>query len=217
MLLGDLHGEPAALIRLDHELPPGIPIIQVGDFGWYPRLVDQWSSVGASLQRPVYWKRGNHEHYPSMPWLNESKPVEVAPQTYFVPDGCVLELSGLRVGCLGGASSIDYKFRRLGFDWFRDEDITAEQFERTAAWCDLDLMVTHVPPQSVIAESSNPLVKLQFGVGIDWRDSNADLGEEAWLRCGHPPLVCGHMHYGYVSPDRVYVLDINGVLYWPPA
>lgn len=88
--------------------------MQVGDFGWYPGLLEQWRTVGASLQRPLYWIRGNHEHYPGMPWLNAPAPVEVAPNIYFAPDGCVLHLSGLRIGCPGGAASIDYPYRHLG-------------------------------------------------------------------------------------------------------
>ena len=214
VLLGDLHGAAAALVRLDRQLAPGMPIIQVGDFGWYPGLVEQWRVVGATLQRPLYWIRGNHEHYPAMPWLNASAPVEVAPNIHFVPDGCVLTVDGTRIGCLGGAASIDYKYRQLGVDWFHDENITAEQEARTQEWMDLDLMVTHVPPQSVITASSNPLTKLQFGVSVDWCDENATIVERVWRRVGCPPLVCGHMHYAHVSLDGVRVLDIDASYAW---
>lgn len=214
-LLGDLHGEATALTRLDRELAPGVPIVQVGDFGWYPTLVTQWNSVGASLQRSVYWIRGNHEHYPSMPWLNAADPVLVAPNIHFVPDGCVLDLGGVRLGCLGGAASIDYRFRRLGVDWFDEENITPVQVGRTASWRDLDLVVTHVPPQHVITASANPLTKHQFGVPAHWRDSNADVVETIWRQLNCPPLVCGHMHYSYQSADGVRILDINEPLCWP--
>jgi hypothetical protein len=79
VLLGDVHGSATAIVRLDRALDEGIPILQVGDLGWYPGLRDQWQAVGASLRRPLYWIRGNHEHYPAMPWLNANAPVEVAP------------------------------------------------------------------------------------------------------------------------------------------
>ena len=217
VLLGDVHGSATAIVRLDRELAAGIPILQVGDLGWYPGLRDQWHAVGASLRRPLYWIRGNHEHYPAMPWLNADAPVEVAPNMHFVPDGCVLELVGLRVGCLGGAASIDYKFRRLGVDWFLDENITPEQADRSRAWTDIDLMVTHVPPQSVITASANPVNKLQFGVSIDWRDANADVVEDVWRHVGCPPLVCGHMHYAYTSTDGVRILDIDEACPWRGA
>ena len=213
-LLGDLHGDARALVQLDHLLAPGVPVLQVGDFGWHPRLVDQWRAIGSSMQRPVYWIRGNHEHYPSMPWLDAPLPVETAPNISFVPDGCVLELSGLRIGCLGGAASIDYRARQLGVDWFHEENLTGEQVARTAAWTTLDLMVTHVPPQHIIAASSNPLAKLQFGVPASWRDENADVVEAVWQRMNRPPLVCGHMHYPYTSADGVRILDINEPLLW---
>lgn len=167
------------------------------------------------LSRPVYWIRGNHEHYPSMPWLDAAMPVEVAPNVYFVPDGTVVEFAGVRVGLLGGAASIDYRFRRLGVDWFHEENITTEQQARTASWHDIDLMVTHAPPQSVIDASANPMAKLQFGVGAEWRDVNADVVETVWTRCGCPPLVCGHMHYAYTTPSGVRVLDINESMIWP--
>lgn len=214
-LLGDLHGDARALVQLDQLLAPGVPILQVGDFGWYPNLVDQWRAIGSSLQRSVYWIRGNHEHYPSMPWLDAPHPIEVAPHIHFVPDGSVLELGGLRLGCLGGAASIDYRSRRLGVDWFHEENITREQSERTLSWTQLDIMVTHVPPQHVIAASSSPLAKLQFGVPVYWRDENADVVEALWRRMNRPPLVCGHMHYSYESTDGVRILNINEPLLWP--
>ena len=214
-LLGDLHGDARALVHLDRVLARGVPVLQVGDFGWYPSLADQWREIGSSLRRSVYWIRGNHEHYPSMPWLNSAHPVEVAPNTHFIPDGTILELGGLRIGCLGGAASIDYRFRRMGIDWFDEENITPEQVARTAPWRDLDLMVTHVPPQHIIAASSNPLAKLQFGVPADWRDENADVVETVWRRMNCPPLVSGHMHYSYESTDGVRILDINEPLLWP--
>ena len=215
-LLGDLHGDPQALVRLDQLLPPDIPIIQVGDFGWYPDRVPTWISVGAALSRPVFWIRGNHEHYPSMPWLNGTHPVEVAPHISFVPDGQILDINGLRIGCLGGAASIDYRFRVLNADWFQAENITDEQAARTDLWERIDLMITHVPPQRIIHESSNPLARHHFGVPADWRDHNADIVESVWERMSRPPLVSGHMHYSFASPDRVRVLDINESMLWVP-
>ena len=214
-LLGDLHGDPQALIQLDRRLTPGVPIIQVGDFGWYPHLIDRWRAIGSSISRKIYWIRGNHEHYPSMPWLDAPHPVEIAPQIHFVPDGCVLVFDALRIGCLGGAASIDYRSRRLNVDWFHEENLTREQIDRTTSWPQLDLMVTHVPPQHVIAASSSPLAKLQFGVPAYWRDENADVVEALWQQMNRPPLICGHMHYSYESPDGVRVLDINESLLWP--
>ncbi len=215
-LLGDLHGDPHALVRLDRLLPPHVPVIQVGDFGWYPDRIPTWTSVGTALSRPVYWIRGNHEHYPAMPWLNAEQPVEVAPNILFVPDGHILELNGLRIGCLGGAASIDYRFRTLNSDWFLDENITVEQVARTESWERIDLMVTHVPPQRTISESANPLVRHHFGVSAEWRDRNADIVESVWERLSRPPLVCGHMHYAFTSADGVRVLDINESLLWVP-
>lgn len=216
-LLGDLHGDPTALIRLDQLLSPAVPIIQVGDFGWYPKLLAQWEAVGASLHRRVYWIRGNHEHYPSMPWLNNATSVEVASNIWFVPDGHVLEIAGHRIGCLGGAASIDYQFRTLGVDWFRDENITEQQAARALAWTDIDLMVTHVPPQCTISESANPLARHQFGVATEWRDHNADVVETVWNAHGCPPLVCGHMHYAHTSAAGVRILGINEAMLWPAS
>ena len=99
-------------------------------------------------------------------------------------------------------------------DWFHDENITAEQADRARAWTNIDLMVTHVPPQSVITASANPVNKLQFGVSIDWRDANADVVEDVWRHVGCPPLVCGHMHYAFTSTDGVRILDIDEACPW---
>lgn len=218
VLVGDLHGSTATLERLDQRLPRGLPILQVGDFGWYPRLVPLWEQVGAAAARSLYWIRGNHEHYPLLTgWLDATSPVEVAPNLCFLPDGVVLTLGGLRIGVLGGAASIDYKFRRLGVDWFSEENVTPAQAQRTATWEALDLMVTHVPPQHVIQESADPTALVLFRVGSAWRDPNADVVEQVWRRVDQPPLVCGHMHYAHTSADGVRVLDIGQALWFRPG
>lgn len=151
-----------------------------------------------------------------MPWLNAAHPVEVAPNMFFVPDGQLLELNGVRVGCLGGAASIDYRFRTLNADWFLDENITLEQAARTDSWEWIDLMITHVPPQRTIADSASPLVRHHFGVPTDWRDHNGDVVEAVWERIARPPLVCGYMHDSFESPDGVRVLNINESMIWAP-
>lgn len=205
-ILGDLHGLCGLLEDADKRLKPGVPIIQVGDFGWYPNIRPHWNQLGKRLRRTVYWIDGNHEYFPEVP-LDAAAPVEVAKNIVYVPRGTILELDGKRIGCLGGAASVDYKSRKLGRDWFLEEAIRPQDAAKVAAWDSVDLMVTHVPPQSVIQRNFPPIDLVRnFGLSVDWRDPSADVVEAEWRRLGMPPLYCGHMHRA-IRDSNVTILD----------
>jgi hypothetical protein len=153
-----------------------------------------------------------------MPWWRARELVTLAPRLYFVPDGVVLPIGGLRVGCVGGASSVDQLVRRPGESWFAEELLDDEAEQRALAMGWVDLLVTHCPPQHVIAATANPLVPHQFRLPLDWRDPSADAVERIHAALGSPPLVCGHMHYSWHGPEaRVRILDIDELLPWPVA
>lgn len=208
-ILGDLHGTYTRIARLDEHLPEGIPFLQVGDFGWYPQYRPYWNEVGKNLKRKLYWIDGNHEYFPEVP-LDATEPVEVAENIIYVPRGYVLTLEGKRIGCMGGGASIDYKYRKLGMDWFLEENITPEQFKRVDDWKDLDLIVTHCPPQHIIDKNFPAIGKLAYGVGIDWSDPNASLIQKLHDHFD-VPLICGHMHKS-VRDGRVQILNINELI-----
>lgn len=208
VMIGDLHGNVNGLTRLDALVDPGVPFLQVGDLGWYPDTKDALVEWGRQAKRQLYWIKGNHEHFPSVP-LEAAEPVEVAENLIYVPGGYRLELDGRAIGCLGGAASIDRKWRSFGIDWFPEENILAAEEARAAEWDAIDIMVSHVPPQHVIERNFSRSAMVQmFEVDYGWTDPNAMIVKRIWERAGCPPLYCGHMHRA-VHDGNVRILDIN--------
>lgn len=142
-----------------------------------------------------------------------------------LPKGGRTIIEGLLVGGLGGALSVDKKWRVEGKTWWADEEPTVEQAEKLMAGGDLDILICHDVPMGVPVRGSF--------------DLPADLVEEAdrtrvLLRkvvdgTGVPNVFCGHWHQRVVHEiahpngrsTRVDVLNMegshagNGVLVWP--
>lgn len=208
VVIGDLHGNVARLKYLDSVVPAGVPFLQVGDLGWYPPFYNQFVEWARQASRVLYWIKGNHEFFADVPH-QASQPVEMADNLVYAPGGSILELDNRRIGCLGGAASVDRKWRSPGRDWFPEENIARDEEERALAWPAIDLMVSHVPPQHVINRhfSRANLVK-EWGLDYGWCDPNAMIVKRVWERAGSPPLYCGHMHRA-VQDGVVRILDID--------
>ena len=226
-LLGELWGVLEALpLRLD-------AVLQLGDLWVWPEEADvppgpdgQPRDIPRRPRDPrFHWRRpprdilfvdGNHHPY----WLTRGLgvPTRVAAGLRYLPRGTVLTLSGmrgpLRVGVLGGGDSVlDAQFRRLGDNWWPDEEVIAAAdvgrlLANAALVGGLDLLLTHTPPALVteaMTRGGRP-------------HPSAVLAEEAWRALGggvvDPPLelLAGHMHESWRSePLRVEVLPIMGV------
>lgn len=138
--IGDVHGKFTQYRRIIQEHPDSI---QVGDMGIgflrYPH--------GERQQNPPYdemvatnaqFIRGNHDN-----------PSVCKTHTQWIPDGRVHG----DMMFVGGAHSIDWKYRTEGFSWWKDEELSREDMEKI-----LDVymvtkpvtMVTHDCPLSVI-------------------------------------------------------------------
>lgn len=215
-IIGDVHGRFVELGRLAAALPPGLPVVQMGDLAAYPPHFCDPARRWTPLARPLHFVRGNHDYLPAIRGLTE--PAEVLPGLVYLPAG-VHALGGLRVGVLGGAESVDGPARTAGVDWWPDEEgTTVEEFDRLldAARVErgVDLLVTHTPPASTV---SAMLAQAQRSASVG--DAAAETTpahdtpsavrvEQAWRVLGQPPLVCGHMH----RPWRDGVVEVLGFL-----
>lgn len=205
--LGDIHGDAGMLERADRALlhfPQVVAAIQVGDFGWYDAM--RWQFQKLKLHHSWYWIDGNHEDHSLLPLELQA----VAPNLTYVPRGTVLELDGRRVLFCGGAGRVDKQIRlRRGLHWSAGENISSDTMFLLGQVRNIDLMVTHCPPQRVIQRHFDPQHLVDyFDLPIDWADTNADIIETAWLRLGKPQLICGHMHRSLVD-ETVRILDVN--------
>lgn len=184
VLLGDVHGATQVAMPIVAKAkgyaPGAVPVLQVGDLGWHPDRplrTPPW---------PIHFVEGNWDHIPSL--LSHTEPTEVAPNWIYCPRGSVLRIDGRTVGFFGGARSIDRGVREEGVSWWPEEEPTREEAERLMGREDIDLLVTHSPPASVIAAMDTAPTEGERTSGIV---------EDLWRSLGRPSLVCGHMHHRF--------------------
>ena len=212
VFLGDTHAQFEWIPNILNNVPEDATIIQVGDFGFYPTYQSLWERMWKLTGRknPIYAIDGNHEYFPLFAGI--TKPTEIWEGVIYVPRATVMEIDGMQVGFMGGAASPDFRIRTLGVDWFLDEAITQDEFDKMMKIDYLDLMVTHTAPQCVVsAYFRHPsLMFPEWRLPNDWQDPSASKVEELWRKFGEPPLVCGHFHK-HIVYRTVRILDINEI------
>jgi hypothetical protein len=227
-MLGDVHGFWELVVNYSKIAKDAgaTALCQVGDFGvsWMELNKIRGSSLYPHI--PVYVIEGNHEEFGQWVKVNDdNKIIEVMHNVFFVPRGYILNLDGLNILFLGGASSIDKKWQGDAWDWREDiqpSDIARFEenynaFLEKHDGCEkINLMIAHVPPASVIERNFDKRNKLAFGVGLDWQDKSAPIVEDIWKKVGKPPLMVGHMHRKVVD-GNCRILDINEMIFYPPA
>jgi predicted phosphodiesterase len=221
LLLGDIHGDYRVLQRaIDKANEVGAAaLIQVGDFGLFRGFgmnnEEQFKNVVYTSKCPVYFIDGNHDDCTR--WKTYTEVSQVYPDIpfYYIPRGTVMEIDGRTIAFMGGAASIDKKWRLAdGLHWDENELISNEQYARmrdNAEDKTIDMFITHCPPNSVIEEHFDRFAKLQFDVGLDWEDPTQKQIEELWHALGTPMVYSGHMHRR-VEGMTYRILDINELL-----
>lgn len=212
--VGDIHGEFGIFERTVNEaqLKGANCIIQVGDFGFYYNLLNELMTFVWDL--PIYVIDGNHEDHKLLDAAlfengNDKTPVELMKNLIFVPRGSYLTIDNKNIAFLGGAASVDKQIRlRNGWHYSWGENILPEEISRLDSVEKVDILVTHVPPQSTIQKHFNPNDLRWFGLPPTWRDPNADLVENLWNRLNNPQLICGHMHR-HIDDGNVTILNIH--------
>lgn len=215
-LLGDIHGDYNILAKAIAKAEEwgSTALIQLGDFGLFAGNEQKFYQVCQS-KIPVYFIDGNHDHCTR--WMNFDSVGKVFGNAnlYYVPRGSVLEIDNRTIAFMGGAASIDKKWRlKDGHFWDENEEVTQENIDTLLKNADgkkIDMFLTHCPPNSLITEHFDPMKKLWFGVGLDWHDPSQTFIEEAWHKLGTPEIYSGHMHR-HVETSVATILDINQIM-----
>lgn len=213
-ILGDIHAETPLLYYLP-DLKGADVVIQVGDFGIYPGVLDQYPQMFTDLPYKVYFIDGNHEDYNMLADIVESTnpepdgTVKFMDNLYYVPRGTILDLGGRKFGFCGGAESVDYRMRVKGKDWFPEERVIQEDIEPLLN-ANIDILITHCPPDSVITRNFPPAYQ-SWDLPWGWVDKSAQMIETLWSSLGRPQLYCGHMHRS-ITDGTCRILDINEVV-----
>ena len=188
-LVGDIHGEAYydGFCRIVEE--SGHPVVQIGDFGLgFKGCGDFDNSAREFLQAHsnARFMRGNHDN----PAVCRSMPG-------FVEDG---EIMGNAM-FIGGAYSIDHMHRKAGRDWWPDEQVSDDDFEKIAevhSERKPSIMVTHDCPDCIL--------RRMFGYDTVI-ETNTGKMLSRMLNRHQPDLwVFGHHHKSLVFED-----DLSGV------
>ena len=149
MVVGDVHGSWGALNNLINSKKPNI-ILQCGDFGFWPSLHPIGPKDIKNKDCKIFWCDGNHEDH----WaLGKLKNNEVAPNVFYMKRGSTLTLpDGRTVLFMGGAESVDRKWRTIGFDWFPDEIIKPRELDFLPDTT-VDIVISHTCPLSFDMDS----------------------------------------------------------------
>lgn len=157
LVAGDWHANTRHAINvIDYAASNDVnEIWQCGDFGYWPTFdlgKEFLVRVGNRLDEynlNLYFADGNHEHHPSLnPDSNISYPLpRTQKRIWYVPRGVNLHTGGLlRVMFIGGAVSVDRKWRTPGHNWFSSEVLSLYQIQRIMSSFPVDIVVAHDAP-----------------------------------------------------------------------
>jgi hypothetical protein len=169
LVAGDWHANGAhALATIDLAARSGIErIVQVGDFGFWPRFQagrDYLAAVShAARDRgvEVWFCDGNHEDHDSLPHAEADAPTKLAGGVIWVPRGVTVEWSDRKLLFMGGAVSVDRDFRTSGRTWFASEIPSDGQWRRAMRAGQVDVVIAHdtvpsMPVRGGVPQSSIP-------------------------------------------------------------
>ncbi len=148
---GDWHGSLGWLRMLTRALPNLAydvkTVLQLGDWGMNPLETDPLFAE-AGIEH-VLVTVGNHERFDLISPLfaaHSGSAVRVSNVTWILPRPARLSIGGRTVLSLGGASSVDRRWRTEGLDWWPDEAIADEHVAAAVAGGPADVMLTHESP-----------------------------------------------------------------------
>lgn len=228
MALGDTHGNRGfTKDAINVAASLGVNrLVQVGDFGWWPNVNNGQKFLGeigkhaVHMRMPFYWMAGNHEDHDRLDEMVESEIASkgldpdpsVAPFIHgkritHIRSGARWEWDGVTFGALGGAYSIDRKFRTkhsYAYGWFPREMPDPALIPGIGK---VDVLFTHEAP---IVPA--PLLATGNFRRIAESDESQRVVYKALMESKPTYLVHGHWHINYrsmVHGAEVWGLDCD--------
>lgn len=222
MLAGDWHGNELWAERvIRYASSRGVDtIVQLGDFGYwlddhetssYLATVD--SELAAAGIR-LFWLDGNHEdHTRRADWLNTAAHSNVR----YLPRGHRWTWWGKRWMSVGGAMSVDRRYRIEGESWWPQEELTDADVDHAMREGEVDLIVSHDCPRGVDIPGVGPDTK--GGVRGSWPPdillAAQDHRDKLARICGSTQpsrLFHGHYHIPYTATLRYETVTATTVV-----
>jgi len=169
-LMGDSHADTKFIARsiytaIDYECHY---IVQLGDFGYWPRWADgqrfleSVSTLLVNNDINLVFVPGNHEDHDSLNALDGHRSpegfVRVLENLYTTTMVNNWSWGNTSFGALGGAFSIDYKQRTPSVDWFFDEQPTQAHVD---ALQPCDVLFSHEGPLALLKPLPDPILNDQ--------------------------------------------------------
>jgi hypothetical protein len=162
MVCGDWHGNTnwaIACTGIAHDARVDT-IIQVGDFGVWPgeggvNYLDDLDTAAKMNGLKIIFLDGNHEDHNQLDELvatatsTEEGFYPIRENIFFSPRANKWEWDGRTFMTVGGAYSIDRRFRKLDKSWWAQEELTIPQAERAMAQGKVDYLFTHDAPFNI--------------------------------------------------------------------
>jgi len=234
-VFGDWHGDAGwALTAIRSAAREGVrTAVHVGDFGFdWPgakrgRYESKLNKYLLDLGITLVVSGGNHDNWDTMEKLmvEDDGLATVKSNIRVLPRGGRTLIEGLEVGGLGGAFSVDYKYRTEGKDWWLNEEPTSDEALALITDGPLDILITHDAPAGVPLEGD-----FQLDAELTEKaNKTRNLLREVVEALAVPHVFCGHWHQRRIHElslsngmvTRVDVLNMensrhgNGVLVWP--
>lgn len=216
LILGDVHGDKKFLEEADEaaQKEGADAIIQLGDFGWWPRCAPIKNFVYwalNNLETPCYFIDGNHEDHHRLEQDGEDDVTMLSPKLFHIKRGRKLRIGKYDVLFMGGAFSIDRDARRKADPdggYFVEEIITEQQLAKALSHDNVDIVMTHDAP-----------LYFSFTRKMSWVPA-AQLNREKLERIleKYNPILwyCGHYHsnekysgYRYRTNFRIMHANVN--------
>lgn len=155
LMAGDWHGNWQQAERvLDFGHRQGIKVIvQLGDFGIWENdkpYLNKMQDKLSEYDQILYFLDGNHEDFPRLyaKKLLDDGTRPVRDRIIHLPRGFRFTWGGISFLILGGAASIDRKFRTEGRNWWPEELLTDADIAKALSGGVADVMLTHDSPHS---------------------------------------------------------------------
>ena len=172
MFAGDWHGylnqADAVISLMENSFPKTNVIVQLGDFGIWPSTSGHTFLKRLNehlLERDMWclFVDGNHESYDILykipPHVDGHRVVK--DRIIHLPRGFRWNWQGIRFAALGGAYSVDQKWRIPGKSWWSQELVTDAEIQKFISGGPADVVVTHdVPDGAPMRMLDDPIRQL---------------------------------------------------------
>lgn len=179
MIAGDFHGNGAWAQRAIWQAQKNNcdAIVHAGDFGWWTPIDDTHRYlrfVERNLKEAglhLYWVDGNHEDHSRLNHLGveprELNPdnvfdygVDVWERIHYLPRGFRWTWHDKTWMALGGAHSVDRRYRKEYLSWWREEELNLQQLEYASREGKVDVIIAHDAPDKVLIPGVHASEKL---------------------------------------------------------